>query len=73
MGKSKPKVVRRVRKAIPLLLFCPLCGARHIDEGRFATKLHKVHACQTCGLAWRPAIEATVGVLFLPGFKNEDQ
>lgn len=56
---------------IPMLLFCPWCGHRHIDEGEFATKSHHTHACQTCGMVWRPAIVPTVGVVFLPGFKNE--
>jgi len=57
---------------IPLLLWCPKCGARHIDTGAFAEKHHHTHACQTCGLVWRPAIVPTVGVAFLPGFKNMD-
>lgn len=55
---------------IPMLLHCPMCNARHIDEGEFATKPHHTHACQSCGHCWRPAIVATVGVQFLPGFKN---
>lgn len=57
---------------IPMLLYCPECGARHVDEGEYATKSHHTHACQSCGLAWRPAIVETVGVRFLPGFKNEE-
>ena len=56
---------------IPMFLVCPNCHARHIDEGEFATKPHHTHACQYCGLTWRPAVVATVGVRFLPGFKNE--
>jgi hypothetical protein len=56
---------------IPLLLWCPACHARHLDEGEFAEKPHHTHACQSCGLAWRPAVAATVGVQFLPGFKND--
>jgi hypothetical protein len=58
--------------AIPMLLTCPSCSLRHIDEGEFATKPHHTHACQGCGMVWRPAIEPTVGVRFLPGFKNVD-
>jgi hypothetical protein len=56
---------------VPMLLWCPICGERHIDEGDFATKPHHTHACQYCGLVWRPAIMNTVGVEFLPGFKND--
>lgn len=55
---------------IPMRLICPACSAPHIDEGEFATKPHHTHACQSCGNVWRPAIVATVGVQFLPGFKN---
>ena len=58
-------------EALPMLLWCPECGARHIDVGEFATKVHHTHACQHCGMVWRPAIVATCGVQFLPGFKNE--
>ena len=57
---------------IPMLLTCPICGWRHIDEGEFATKPHHTHACQICGTVWRPAIVPTCGVQFLPGFKNEE-
>lgn len=57
---------------IPLLLWCPGCGERHIDGGTFASKPHHTHACQNCGMVWRPSIRPTVGVLFLPGFKDVD-
>jgi predicted RNA-binding Zn-ribbon protein involved in translation (DUF1610 family) len=55
---------------IPMLLWCPECGERHVDVGEFATKPHHTHACQECGMVWRPALVATVGVRFLPGYKN---
>lgn len=57
---------------VALILFCPACGARHVDRGEFATQLHHTHACQKCGLAWRPAIVPTVGVQFLPGFHDAE-
>lgn len=56
--------------SIPMILNCPACGARHVDAGRFATHPHHTHACQQCGMVWRPAIVPTVGVQFLPGFKD---
>ncbi len=61
-------------KPIPLILTCPAptCGARHIDEGAWATRIHHTHSCQSCGFTWRPAVVATVGVRFLPGFRNEE-
>jgi len=57
--------------SIPMRLPCPECGTLHIDEGEFATKSHHTHACQNCGMVWRPAVVPTVGVRFLPGFKSE--
>lgn len=56
---------------IPMRLPCPACGELHIEVGDFATKVHHTHACQTCGNVWRPAVVPTIGVRFLPGFKNE--
>lgn len=56
---------------VPMLIWCPMCNKRHIDEGEFATKPHHTHSCQHCGTTWRPAIINTVGVLFLPGFENK--
>jgi rubredoxin len=56
---------------IPMILCCPMCNARHIDRGEFATKPHHTHACQECGHVWRPAVVPTVGVQFLPGFKDQ--
>jgi hypothetical protein len=58
---------------VPMILTCPSCNARHIDEGEFAIKPHHTHACQGCGMCWRPAIVATCGVQFLPGFKNDQR
>lgn len=57
---------------IPMLLYCPCCNKRHLDVGPFATKPHTTHSCQNCGLTWKPAQVPTVGVEFLPGYKNAD-
>lgn len=72
---------------IPMKLHCPgpiavivggvetdilgVCGKPHVDKGEFATKPHHTHACQHCGHVWRPAVVNTVGVRFLPGYKDE--
>lgn len=56
---------------VAIRINCPECGTLHIDEGIFATKPHHTHSCQGCGLTWRPAVVDTVGVRYLPGFKNE--
>ncbi len=55
---------------IPMLLWCPECQGRHVDVGEYETKPHHTHACQQCGHVWRPALVSTVGVQFLPGFKD---
>lgn len=57
---------------VPMILFCPN-GHRHIDEQDFAEVPHHTHACQECGLVWRPAKLNTHGVWFLPGYKNGDK
>lgn len=56
---------------IPMVLHCPECKTRHVDEGDFATRAHHTHSCQECGLTWRPAVVHTTGVRFLPGVKND--
>ncbi len=58
----------KINLVIPLILHCPSCGERHIDEDEFATMPHATHACQFCGLVWRPGVVDTVGVRFLPGY-----
>ena len=57
---------------IPIQLICPKCYEAHIDEGEWATRPHHTHACQQCGLVWRPALVNTVGVKFLPGCKDAE-
>jgi hypothetical protein len=56
---------------IPMRLVCEDCGNLHIDEGPAGERPHGTHACQYCGLLWRPSLLNTVGVRFLPGCKNE--
>jgi len=38
-----------------------------MSECEFATKMHHTHSCQSCGLAWRPGIAPTVGVVGATG------
>jgi predicted RNA-binding Zn-ribbon protein involved in translation (DUF1610 family) len=57
--------------SIPMILTCPSCGERHIDEAAFEKVAHHTHACQGCGMVWRPAKVNTHGVRFLPGYTNE--
>lgn len=74
--RAAKEEIRRLRALattpIPMLLYCPRCNGRHIDEGIFATKPHETHSCQHCGLTWKPAKVPTVGVEFLPGYRNDE-
>lgn len=72
MLEHNDKLAEALSKPIPMRLPCPKCGALHVDEGEFATKAHHAHACQACGEVWRPAVVYTVGVRFLPGFRNAE-
>lgn len=74
-AESAPAVATMPAKQepIPMRLPCERCGELHIDVGEFATRIHHTHSCQHCGLTWRPAVVPTVGVRFLPGFKNEPE
>lgn len=56
---------------VPMRLHCPECHQLHEDVGEWTTRVHHTHSCQHCGLTWRPAVVPTVGVRFLPGFRNE--
>lgn len=53
---------------IPVILHCPHCKLQHVDEGAWATKPHRTHACvdnimgKGCGLAFTPSGHRTVGV-----------
>lgn len=55
-------------KPIPMLLFCPHCGAQHVDapSGEWKNPPHREHLCGECGGLWRPANVNTTGVLELP-------
>lgn len=60
-------------KPIPVQLFCPKCGTQHVDRDEWAVRPHSSHACQNCGLVWKPCLRDTVGVRFLPGCLNPSQ
>lgn len=69
--------VRALEAPVPMLLFCPKCGAQHVDapdpdghtsvemngrETRWDNPPHRSHLCAGCGHIWRPCDRATVGV-----------
>lgn len=68
MADAAPPLQMPDPAPVPMILTCPSCKVRHIDEDAFATKPHHTHACQSCGMVWRPAKVDTVGVHFLPGY-----
>jgi hypothetical protein len=51
---------------IPMLLFCPVCHAQHVDapepENDWTNPPHKSHKCHSCAAVWRPADVPTTGV-----------
>lgn len=49
---------------IPMVLLCPKCGAKHIDDGEWATRPHRTHLCDKCQHEWRPSPLPTVGVTY---------
>lgn len=51
-----------IPSAVPVYVACPECGAAHVDEGEWATRLHKTHQCQACHHEWRPYNYPTVGI-----------
>jgi hypothetical protein len=54
------------REPVPMIMFCPSCGSRHIDQADpdngWLNPPHRSHLCAACGHIWRPADIATVGV-----------
>jgi transposase-like protein len=45
-----------IRQIVPVKLWCPYCGTRHVDEERNGEKWHRrahtTHRCQSCGRDW---------------------
>jgi hypothetical protein len=56
---------------LPIRICCEKCGVLHVDVGECATRPHSTHTCQNCGLTWKPSLQPTVGVAFLPGCRSE--
>jgi len=75
VGSMRLQVIDLIRKLdekraadelpIRMLLECPNCFERHIDEGEWATRPHKIHECQACGHQFKVCDRPTVGVKFL--------
>lgn len=63
--KCERRLAAAAQEAIRMLLQCPECFERHIDEGEWVTRPHKVHECQKCGHQFKVCDRPTVGVQFL--------
>lgn len=60
-------VAGQERKAVDMILFCPVCHVQHIDAPDdsnvgWSNPPHRSHLCHECGYIWRPADVATNGV-----------
>lgn len=60
------RALAEAREPVPMILFCPVCGERHIDQpdpaNEWTNPPHRSHLCAACGHIWRPADICTVGV-----------
>lgn len=54
-------------KPTPMVLHCPQCKLKHVDEGIWATLPHRWHLCEACKHEWKPSAGYTVGVEEVPG------
>lgn len=70
-NNAPPRFIDQPLTPVPMRLTCPTCSGLHVDEGKFKTQKHHTHACEFCGMVWRPAVVDTVGVQFLPGMKMD--
>ncbi len=63
---SQRSLAPPVEKPIDMLLFCPNCGAQHIDapdlSAGWKNPPHRSHLCAGCGTIFRPADVPTNGV-----------
>jgi hypothetical protein len=68
------KFGRPPEQPIDMLLFCPKCGAQHIDEpeGDWDNPPHRSHLCHACRTIWRPADVPTNGVVAISSIGNAD-
>src|SRR6266850_2195660 len=52
--------------SIDVILFCPRCGAQHIDypdpDRQWENPPHRTHQCAVCEYRWRPSDIATNGI-----------
>lgn len=68
------KIMQKLEEPVlplELLIICPRCLKQHVDEGEFATKAHRNHSCQFCGLTFQASGPVkSIGVQFFRGYKN---
>lgn len=73
---SIAQVINALQVPIPMLLFCPRCGEKHVDASDEAAGWtnppHRSHLCHGCGCIWRPADFATEGVASIATKGDDD-
>ena len=76
------KLARVAVEPFDIMIHCPMCKTKHVDEGEFEHREHHTHSCQGytedehgkrryCGHTWRPAKRPTRGIEYIEGFINE--
>lgn len=69
-GSFMRGVVMTIAPAVPMILYCPKCGEKHVDRGIFGTThVHRSHLCSACGHVWKPFNYATIGVEDVAAYK----
>lgn len=57
---------------IEMILHCPTCQRRHVDEEEWRKIPHRSHLCDGCGCVWRPADVPTIGVKSITTHGRDD-
>lgn len=64
-----------VQAPVDMLLYCPACGAQHIDaaeDEQWGNPPHRSHLCHGCKHVWRPADVPTNGVASIKTAGSKD-
>ena len=67
LQSAREQAKQILERPIPMILFCPSCGVKHVDAPDERTPSwtnppHKSHLCHGCGHIWRPCDRPTEGV-----------
>lgn len=73
--KAALDVLGRPEAPINMLLFCPSCGAQHVDapDGDWTNPPHRSHLCAACGIIWSAEMARVIRELLLDRENNRDE